>query len=60
MPINLHVCICVYVGGSSEGGHVLNHPCPVALPAHGSAAGTAGVRPARGLCGDAEEGGTIP
>lgn len=54
------VCICVYVGGSSEGGHVFHHPSPVALSAYGSAAGTAGLWPARGLCGDAEEGGTIP
>lgn len=47
-------------GGSSQRGHVHHHPCATALPADTTAAGAAGLRPAWGLCGDAEEAGAIP
>lgn len=51
---------CVPVGGGSAGGHVVHHSHPAAFPAHGATAGAAGVRSARGVCGDAQKGGALP
>lgn len=47
-------------GGHRQRGHVHHHPRAAPLPADGSAAGAAGVRPARGLRGHAEEAGALP
>lgn len=47
-------------GGSHQRGHVHHHPRAPPLPADSTAAGAAGLRPARGLCWDAEEAGALP